>query len=208
MFKSSLLSFLAFFTFVIAVAAGPVGEFSAGDDPFGVEYADEADDIWETGDDAMSPNVAAAVENKLAARDPKHFRFYRTLFYTKSCGVNASNCVDGGNDIVKIHTDCNGGGCKGTKFFAYEPNNRLCGKKFKVCGTEYSIKYTGKEWSCMRLTLFSIRKGSHHGRTYGHLMKGSKKVGTCKVDTKKRYAKSCSVWGASDFWSLVQCRFD
>lgn len=206
MFNVKLLLFLAIMAMIGSIATAPTDTKLVGKDDFhdlqneGFEF-----DTPLNIEDDQSPNDALAT---LGPRDETHFTFFRRRFYTKSCGpVQNPNCQEGTTDNIHIHTSCNGGGCGGNRFFTYDGESRLCDRKFKVCGTEYVLKYTGKEWSCMRLKLFA-REGEHNGKTYANLMRGNKKVGTCKVYTTKRYGKSCSVFGASEFWSSVRCHFD
>ncbi|KAH7325612.1 heterokaryon incompatibility protein-domain-containing protein [Stachybotrys elegans] len=174
MLKQYLFSFLALTALMGPITASPLStEIAPKDDSFhpGIEDSFDVDSTWDMDEDqSPSPDISPLVR-----RDPKHFTFFRSRFYTQSCGPVGHSCNEGSNDLVRIHTDCNGGGCNGDRWRDWEYNHHLCDKKFKVCGTEYQLKYTGKQYSCMQYQHFSA-KGEHHGRVYANLMRGGKKI--------------------------------
>jgi hypothetical protein len=199
MFKGYLFSALALFALMTPISTSPLTNGRSLD--LNVKDNVGLDANWDVDNDQSSTNPSP-----LERRDPKHFTFFRRRFYTQSCGPVGHNCNDGGNDVVRIHTDCNGGGCNGDIMRSWEYNENLCNKEFKVCGTEYVMKYTGKTGSCMSNQYFA-RKGENNGKVYANLMKKGKKVGTCHIYSTDFKARSCSAFGTSDFWSMVRCTF-
>jgi hypothetical protein len=206
MLKAYLFSALAFAALISPITASPVSpEMISRDESLGLNVDNGVDIVadWNV-EENQSPNPDIS---PLERRDPKHFTFFRSRFYTQSCGPIGHNCNEGSNDIIKIHTDCNGGGCNGDIWRTWEYKDNACNKEFKVCGTQYVMKYTGKNRSCMSFQYFST-KNAYHGTEYANLMKSGKKVGTCRIYTSDFKARSCSIFGSSDFWSMIRCTFN
>lgn len=208
MYKSLLLPIMAGAFVIAPAAATPIARDSTGEDLT----------VWplepsQFDDDYPPPHNESenALESLLQKRGEGDFRLFRRHFYTRSCGPLGENCVDASLDHISIHTSCNGGGCGAETWRETDPDEDLCGKGINVCGKNYAMRYTRESPSCMKLKHFlrSTRDGLYHGETYAELVDSDeKKVGMCYVDTKRGYAKSCSMWGATDFWSQIQCFFD
>lgn len=196
MYKGYILSFLAFFALLCLIMGSPISQGPVASD---IDFDMVANTPWH--EDDQSPNYNASPLVRRGAT----FWFVRRRFFTKSCGPWA--CEEGGFDIISLQDHCGGKGCNMKRLFTWDGEARLCDRKVNVCGTEYELKYTGKEWSCMRLTIFASR-GAHHGKTYANLMRNGKRAGMCVVHSEHRYAKTCSAFGATEFWAAVECRID
>ena len=162
--------------------------------PFGPD-----DDRWDDDDDE---GVTSSNSTGLVARDKAHFRLFRREWDYRNCGNFGQNCQDWRLDQVRIHTDCNGGGCGGSMFVDYDDEKHLCDKRFKVCGTTYWIKYSGSSPSCARMKY--IARGNH-GERYGKLLHDGKTKAICYFDRSRDYSRSCGPWAAESFKSLVKC---
>lgn len=202
MYKSILFPIMASALLIASAAATPIAH-----------PRDEPTTVWPIEvsqfDDEYNSS-SNALDSLLEKRGSGDFRLFRRRFYTKSCGPEA-RCEDVSTDFISIHTSCNGGGCGAENWRETDSDEDLCGKGINVCGKNYAIRYSHESPSCMKLKHFlrSTRDGLYHGQTYGELVDSDqKKVGMCYVDTKRGYAKSCSMWGATDFWSQIQCFFD
>ena len=153
--------------------------------PFGPD-----DDRWD--DDEV---VAVANGTAIEARDKSNFRLFRRLpNYNTRLPMYKRDL-----DEVRIHTDCNGGGCGGELWINYDAEKHLCDKRFKVCGTTYMIKYSGKRPSCARMKYITK---ANHGERYGKLVHDGKTKAICYFDRSREYDKYCGL-----FNSLVKCVF-
>ena len=159
----------------------------------------EDDDRWDDElDGALADNTNGTA---LAARDKAHFRLFRREMEIRSCD-RFGYCIVDKFDDVTLHTNCNGGGCDGEKWTEYNRERHLCDKTFKVCGTSYQMKYSGKSPSCARMKYIAK---VNHGERYGKLMQGGTTKAICYFDRSKDYTRTCSNNRDSSYKSLVKC---
>lgn len=151
-------------------------------------------------------NAEEAHQVLTGKRDPNNFRFYVTEWTTKSCGPNATNCVEASKTAINLHHDCNGGGCDGA-VTDWATGEGLCDKEFIVCGRH--LVMSGKDTvakTCMaRNDLGESGVGYAYLYDYGKM---DKVIGTCQVDTSQHYGRNCDAFGATGFRSIVYCSFN
>lgn len=177
--------------------------------PIDFNYEEYQNDIAELdhsaiGDDDYNTTITdgSSFEKRLSDKD-KHFQVYRMKYAHRACPPMGGGCVDTVFDRLQIDSDCHGGRCDAKPFMDFDTTKHLCDKKFKACGIEYVMKYTGKQGSCMRHEWF-WRPEKHYWTKYAHLTRNGKNVGECLVWNKVHTGKYCSgnAWGME---SVLKC---
>ena len=152
--------------------------------PFGPDDDRWDDDEQEDLDDAEGVTASNSTSG-LVARSNDHFRLFRR--------------TGSDHNEVRIHTNCNHGGCNGELFVVYNEQKNLCNQKFNVCGRDYRIKHTGKRPGCSRMKYIDK---VNHGERYGKLIRNGQTRAICYFDRSKNYH---SIKCNGNFKSLVKC---